>query len=196
MKKCVGKGQLLLLPALFPICGTFSLGLTSTCLEHKVECRFCEWANAVNGLNRDCDLFDDGLANASCGALPIPTSVTANGLSWYWNDVACGESCNDVCAAFGLTPVADETWLAAQDSVAECQAISQAFGLGATVEFGNFGLSCLADDPVHSLGDRIIIPPLRCSSAPSCPVFARENVAFFSSCGSPGGSQRFICPCE
>jgi hypothetical protein len=39
----------------------------STCIERIVECEVCEWASAVDGLDRDCDEFDDGLVNSSCG---------------------------------------------------------------------------------------------------------------------------------
>jgi hypothetical protein len=37
------------------------------CLEALVECAVCQWANATDLLNRDCDLFDDRISNGSCG---------------------------------------------------------------------------------------------------------------------------------
>jgi hypothetical protein len=39
-------------------------------IEQKIACEFCLAINAVDGLLRDCDLFDDGLANLTCGLGP------------------------------------------------------------------------------------------------------------------------------
>ena len=36
------------------------------CLDRIVECEVCMVLNKVGGLGRDCDLFDDGVANGSC----------------------------------------------------------------------------------------------------------------------------------
>jgi hypothetical protein len=41
-------------------------------IAQKIECEFCLAINAVDDLSRDCDLFDDGLANFSCGLGPPP----------------------------------------------------------------------------------------------------------------------------
>lgn len=38
----------------------------AVCVDRRVECRTCRIVNGVDGLARDCDLFDDGTANASC----------------------------------------------------------------------------------------------------------------------------------
>ena len=46
--------------------GTPTLPTLATCLEALVECRACTALNEADALARDCDLFDDGLANASC----------------------------------------------------------------------------------------------------------------------------------
>jgi len=59
-KKCVGTDN----DALFPPCAGQNLG---DCLEQKIECEVCQALNALDGLNRNCDLFDDGTANESCG---------------------------------------------------------------------------------------------------------------------------------
>jgi hypothetical protein len=40
--------------------------------DQKIECEFCLAINAVDGFLRDCDLFDDGLANFTCGLGPPP----------------------------------------------------------------------------------------------------------------------------
>ncbi len=36
--------------------------------DRLVECEVCQALNQADGLNRDCDLFDDGLSNSSCGS--------------------------------------------------------------------------------------------------------------------------------
>ncbi len=41
-------------------------GVNAACIDQKIECRVCLALNALDGLNRDCDLFDDGGANGSC----------------------------------------------------------------------------------------------------------------------------------
>lgn len=61
-KRCANQN----LTTLFPTCGTASSAGTAQCLDREISCRTCMAANASNGLDRDCELFDDGLANASC----------------------------------------------------------------------------------------------------------------------------------
>ena len=41
-------------------------GVIAACIDQKIECEVCQALNALDGLNRDCDSFDDGLANGSC----------------------------------------------------------------------------------------------------------------------------------
>ena len=50
----------------FPGCGTSDPADLAACLDERVECRVCLTLNEADELNRDCDLFDDGAANASC----------------------------------------------------------------------------------------------------------------------------------
>ena len=54
------------LPEAFPGCDTNDPGELAACLDRLVECRFCGAVNVVDGLDRDCDLFDDAMANGSC----------------------------------------------------------------------------------------------------------------------------------
>jgi hypothetical protein len=49
--------------ALFPPCAGEDL---ADCLDQKVECEVCKALNALDGLSRNCDEFDDGVANESC----------------------------------------------------------------------------------------------------------------------------------
>ena len=54
------------LSELFTPCGTDDPTTLAACLEAAVECRFCRAVNQADDLNRDCDLFDNGAADASC----------------------------------------------------------------------------------------------------------------------------------
>ncbi len=80
----------------FPGCDTDDLAELTSCLGSLVVCRVCLALDAVDGLNRDCDLFDDGLANASCGEC-------GNGVTEPWeecdgtDDSACPGACQSDC---------------------------------------------------------------------------------------------------
>ncbi len=69
-KKCVDAG--VSLNAAFPGSdpnGTNDPAALLAWIEEMVECEVCLLVNAVDGLARDCDLFDDGLLNGSCSHL-------------------------------------------------------------------------------------------------------------------------------
>lgn len=57
------------IPARFPgVCSSSgSTAALGACIEARVECRVCEALNAADGTNRNCDEFDDGVVNGSCG---------------------------------------------------------------------------------------------------------------------------------
>jgi len=118
-----------------------------------------------------------------------------NGLLWCYNDQACGQPCNEVCAAGDLLPINDNTvWFEAQDTEEECQAISDAFGVFDTVQISNFAFACIEDEfGNHTVGGGLI-PPLFCSTASACPEFHRTDM---DEVGVPCGpdSIRSICPC-
>jgi hypothetical protein len=40
------------------------------CIDERAECRVCLMLNDIDGLDVDCDSFDDGLANGSCPPVP------------------------------------------------------------------------------------------------------------------------------
>jgi hypothetical protein len=44
-----------------------------SCLDQQVECRVCQLLNQADALTVDCDLFDNGTADASCANFPGPT---------------------------------------------------------------------------------------------------------------------------
>jgi hypothetical protein len=50
-----------------PTC-TVSANAVATCLSNAARCRVCKALNTADGMNIDCDLFDDGANNSSCGA--------------------------------------------------------------------------------------------------------------------------------
>src|SRR5262245_45723146 len=65
-KKCPAK-QVDLAAAL-PGCGLDDPEQSHACIAAAVQCRVCLALDRADGLARDCDLFDDGAANASCTA--------------------------------------------------------------------------------------------------------------------------------
>ena len=125
-----------------------------------------------------------------------PPCVEANGLLWCFNNQECGQACNEVCAEFGGVPIDDDTvWFEAQDTPEECEAISQAFGLGNNFNFTGAAFSCLQDTfGDHTVGGGLNLP-LRCTSASSCPSDHRTEM---DQPGVPCGpeSRRSICPCD
>ncbi len=121
-----------------------------------------------------------------------------NGLNWCYNPLRCGQPCNDVCATDGMQPVADDqTWFEAQNTLEECVAISQAFGLGNTVDFGDFDFACLEDTSlVSEPSGGTLNAPLVCSSDPNCPNLHRNFMDQQGLECDEIGSHRSICPCE
>ncbi len=49
-----------------PGCASSDPAHVAACLNARVRCRACSTLNAVEDLNRDCNVFDDGVANQSC----------------------------------------------------------------------------------------------------------------------------------
>jgi len=47
-------------------CGEAAAADAAACVDARVECEVCLALNATNAVANDCDLFDDGVANASC----------------------------------------------------------------------------------------------------------------------------------
>jgi hypothetical protein len=128
---------------------------------------FCPPGEAVVGMDENGQFV--------CEIPPDVACVFANGLQWCYNASECGQACNDVCAARGMTPVADQTaWFEAQNTLAECQAIADKLGIGGTTpQLDTFAYACLEDEGGnHSIGtgtSNVLRAPLFCSTDPSCP---------------------------
>lgn len=69
----------------------------ASCIDEVTNCRVCQTLNGIDDLSVDCDLFDNGAADASCPALDV----------CYPRSSSCddGEACtaNDTCTAAGCT---------------------------------------------------------------------------------------------
>jgi hypothetical protein len=61
-----------LFDGLGPACHASPAAL-SACAQAATRCRACEALNAADGTALDCDAFDDGTANVSCGAVDLGT---------------------------------------------------------------------------------------------------------------------------
>lgn len=62
--KCTARG--VALDQAFPGCGVANDAALGACFDERIRCRACLLLNAADGLARDCDVFDDGTADASC----------------------------------------------------------------------------------------------------------------------------------
>src|SRR5205085_11034786 len=72
-KSCTDSG--VAIATAFPgVCSTSADAVSlATCLSRQVACRVCHQMNDTEALASDCDLFDDGLDNASCALLFAPS---------------------------------------------------------------------------------------------------------------------------
>ncbi len=160
------------------------------CVDYLTDNKNCGACNVV------CPMNLPVCAGGKCssGGQP-PTCVTANGLQWCYNNAACGQACTAVCQALGMTTVNTATWLAAQDTVAECITISQAFGLGNSVSVNSYTYACAEDNFGNHTVNGGIVGPILCSSYNLCPQSHLTNMDQLGvACG--GSSRRSICPCQ
>lgn len=63
--RCAGIARASIFAGLANGCSS-SVSSTQDCIVHRIDCRVCQTLNTADGTARDCDLFDDGLANLSC----------------------------------------------------------------------------------------------------------------------------------
>jgi cysteine-rich repeat protein len=152
------------------------------------------------GCSRDrriCNSDDDGCSSLCVIEGDFGGVCRAVGdTQWCFNADACGEACEDVCGALGLTISADDdAWFAAQDTEQECQAISDAFGLADPIQFDASPLGCLEDGGVGGLTGGGLTGGLLCSSDPSCPSAHRTDMDDIGGICDLPGARRSVCPC-
>lgn len=98
-KSCDGES----LATLFPGCGESDPGATADCLNTALACRFCLATNATDHLTRNCDLFDNQVADNSCPNIDAlfvhflvrPTGCLSDGVG----GLSCGEAATTAVAA-------------------------------------------------------------------------------------------------
>ena len=173
-----------------PVYVTYTVNNTGIVQRHCTRFETCEH-KALGGSDFKLTC-KDGVADASCGG----PCRTVGGVQWCFNPGVCGQACNDVCTSLGMTTIAsDVTWLEAQDSPEECQAIADAFGLQGGIQFDEWRWGCLEDEVYNQDGYTAPRGPLYCSSYAGCPAEHRTGMDFLGS-GCGGESRRSICPCE
>lgn len=136
-------------------------------------------------------------ANEVCaGGVCASNCRTVGGVRWCYDPNNCGQGCNQVCMNLGLPFTIDNaTWLAAQNTTAKCQAISDAFGLTGAISLGGYTYACAENQGPHTSPGGLANSTLYCSTDAGCPQQHRTNSdAFGVACG--GGSFRSLCPCQ
>lgn len=179
---------------------------SSTCSMGACNANFFD-CNKMDSDGCEINLASDPNNCGMCGKVCAPTETCAGGscqnscrvvagVRWCYNPAACGQACNDVCAALGLPfTISDAEWFAAQDTAAECQAINDAFGLGGTVSMAGYTYACSEDSyGTHSVPP-VLLGPLLCSTYSPCPSEHRTRM---DQIGVPCGpnSRLSLCPCQ
>jgi cysteine-rich repeat protein len=148
----------------------------------------CDDGGNMSGDGCSSDCFIEGDFGGLCRIV--------DGTQWCFDNDHCGQACEDVCDALGLTIEPDDaTWFAAQDTVAECQAISDAFGLAAPIDFDGQPLGCLEDTGLVDVVGGGLSGGLACSSDAMCPAMHRTAMDDQDSVCNLPGARRSICPC-
>lgn len=96
-KSCADVG--VALSAAFPACASETGAALTECLQGRARCRTCDLLNAVDGIAKDCDVYDDeNDANQSCDE---PTTCGDGLVDGAENcedgNALAGDGCSDVC---------------------------------------------------------------------------------------------------
>lgn len=127
----------------------------------------------------------------------LPTCRRVEGLLWCYNDAACGQACNDVCAAMGSEPIDDNTvWFEAQNTSEKCQALADAFGMTGSNLSAGFTFACLEDTSANPHPVTGLNGDMQCSGNSSCPANHRAGMDNLGVDCTDGQSRRSICPCK
>ncbi|HWB76010.1 MAG TPA: DUF4215 domain-containing protein [Nannocystaceae bacterium] len=120
-----------------------------------------------------------------------------DGRQWCFDNDNCGQACDDVCTSLGLViEPDDDAWLAAQDTLGECQAISDAFGLAAPAQLDALTYGCLEDAGDDDTVGGGLTGALTCSTDPTCPGSHRTQMDDLGGICNLPGARRSVCPCE
>jgi cysteine-rich repeat protein len=153
-----------------------------------------------NGIVEGAEACDDGNeinndgCTTGCSTTPPSCQVVDNQL-WCFNDAACGEPCDEVCDALGMTiSISDDEWFQLQDTAAECQTLADAFGMPG-IDFAGYSYACLEDSGLNDAVGGGLTGNLFCSSSNTCPFDHHNNM---DNAGVPcgAGGRRSICPCD
>jgi hypothetical protein len=93
--------------ALFPPCAGHAVSLAQ-CFDEKIECEVCKALNALDGLDRGCDEFDNGVADGSCGVVCGNDVIEAGEECETDPDCPAGQFCNSLCACEAALPAAGD----------------------------------------------------------------------------------------
>lgn len=151
----------------------------------------CDFSSSGTNPDGDC-MGIEICVQGVCVDLP-PECQDVGGIIWCHHPTDCGLACNDICAAHGRTPMADQAaWLAAQDTTNECQAIADAFGV-ANVSIGGYTYACTEGTAPGATP--VPTGTLYCSTSATCP---NNHLTGADALGTPCGAGAFssICPCE
>jgi len=141
-----------------------------------------------------CGSVCTGQCNA--GVCYAARCVLVNGVFWCYDPNNCGQACNTVCANLGLPfTISDADWLAAQNTLAKCQAISNAFGLAGAPYLSTNVYGCIEDAPGTHVAPGGLIDHLLCSTSAACPANHRTTMDQ-NGVGCGPGSRRSVCPCQ
>ena len=179
--------------------------VASTCGLGSCNPGFADCDKALaNGceINTNTDINNCGMCGKVCGATETCIAGTCvsscrivAGVRWCYDPNNCGQACNQVCANLGLPfTIDDATWLAAQDTDAECQAIHDAFGLGGPISVGSYTYACAENSGPHTSPGGLS-GTFFCSNYSGCPANHRTNMDGLGvACGA--SSFRSVCPCQ
>jgi cysteine-rich repeat protein len=85
----------------FAACGASSEAQVPACLSSEAACQTCRILNDVDGLARDCDLFDDGdTTNGTCGE-ECADGVLQTGEACDDGNLVGGDGCSNFCKIEG-----------------------------------------------------------------------------------------------
>jgi len=82
-------------------CAAATGATLASCIADRVDCRVCQSLNASDDLGEDCDAFDDGTQNESCGCSPLNETPCDDGDACTLADIECG---GGSCAGTAIAP--------------------------------------------------------------------------------------------